>query len=190
MRFCVPLIAALAVLALAPQAFASVQSTATRDAASAACKSERAQVGAATFLEEYGSLGACIQSYRALARGAAKNAAKACKAERKKHPAGFRSKYGTGKKKRNAFGKCVSKKARGAMEETVAANVDAMTSCTDFRDEDPDGFAEFYGEEADALSLCVADELSPDDEESDDGSSDDPGDDGEDGVVDEEDGGV
>ena len=196
MRFCGPLIVVLAALALAPSALASVQSTAVASAATGACKAERAQVGEDTFLENYGSLGACKQSYRALAQGAAKNGAKACKAERRKHPALFRSKYGVGKKKRNAFGKCVSKKARGAMEETVATNVDAMTACTDYRDEDPDGFAEYYGEEADALSTCVADELAPDEDAGDDGSVDDGtvddgSDDGsEDGVGDEGDGGV
>ncbi len=191
MRFCGPLIVVLAALALAPSALATPQSVAAANAATTACKSERAQVGEATFLENYGSLGACKQSYRALAQGAAKNAAKACKAERTKRPAVFRSKYGVGKKKRNAFGKCVSKKARGALEDTVSADVDAMTACTDYRDEDPDGFAEFYGEESDALSTCVAEELAPDEdaETVDDGTVDDGSDDGvDDGVVDEEDG--
>jgi len=194
MRFCGPLIVVLAALALAPSALATPQSVAAANAATTACKAERAQVGEATFLENYGSLGACKQSYRALAVGAAKNGAKACKAERRSHPARFRSQYGVGKKKRNAFGRCVSRKARGAMEDSVATNVDAMTACTDYRDEDPDGFADFYGEEADALATCVADELAPDDEDDesvDDGTVDDGSDDGsDDGVVDEDDGGV
>ena len=45
-----------------------------------------------------------------------KNAAKACDAERgdtTESRAAFAEKYGTGPNKRNAFGKCVSKKARG-----------------------------------------------------------------------------
>ena len=45
-----------------------------------------------------------------------KNAAKACDAERgdtAESRAAFAEKYGTGPKKRNAFGKCVSEKARG-----------------------------------------------------------------------------
>jgi hypothetical protein len=40
------------------------------------------------------------------------NAAKTCKTERKADPAAFAAKYGTGKHKRNAFGKCVSKQAK------------------------------------------------------------------------------
>jgi hypothetical protein len=187
MRFCGPLIVVLAALALAPSALASAQSVASANAATTACKSERAQVGEATFLENYGSLGACKQSYRALAVGAANNAAKACKVERKKRPAMFRSKYGVGKKKRNAYGRCVSKKARGALEDTVATNVDAMTACTEYRDEDPAGFAGWYGEEADALATCVAEELAPDEDTGDDETVDDGADDG---VVDEDDGGV
>ena len=196
MKVCGSLIVVLAALALAPSALANAQSVAASNAATTACKAERTQVGEATFLENYGSLGACKQSYRALAVGAAKNAAKACKLERAKRPAMFRSKYGVGKKKRNAFGRCVSKKARGAMEETVTANVDAMTACTEYRDEDPEGFADWYGEEPDALATCVADELEPDEETEDDGSVDDGtvdggSDDGsEDGVVDEDDGSV
>jgi hypothetical protein len=40
------------------------------------------------------------------------NAAKTCKAERKADPAAFKQKYGTNKNKSNAFGKCVSAKAK------------------------------------------------------------------------------
>ena len=40
------------------------------------------------------------------------NAAKACKTKRKADPAAFATKYGTGKTKRNPFGKCVSKQAK------------------------------------------------------------------------------
>jgi hypothetical protein len=40
------------------------------------------------------------------------SAAKACKTERKADPAAFRTKYGTSKSKRNAFGKCVSALAK------------------------------------------------------------------------------
>jgi len=45
------------------------------------------------------------------------NAAKACKAERKADPAGFATKYGTNKNHRNAFGKCVSQKAKAQQDQ-------------------------------------------------------------------------
>jgi hypothetical protein len=40
------------------------------------------------------------------------SAAKACKAERATDPAAFKAKYGTNKRKSNAFGKCVSATAK------------------------------------------------------------------------------
>ena len=45
------------------------------------------------------------------------NAAKACKTERKADPSAFTKKYGTGKNKRNAFGKCVSKQAKALQDD-------------------------------------------------------------------------
>jgi hypothetical protein len=45
------------------------------------------------------------------------NAAKACKTERKADPAAFKQKYGTNQNKRNAFGKCVSKRAKANQDD-------------------------------------------------------------------------
>jgi hypothetical protein len=45
------------------------------------------------------------------------NAARACKTERKADPSAFRAKYGTGKHKRNAFGKCVSQQAKALQDD-------------------------------------------------------------------------
>jgi hypothetical protein len=172
------LLVALVALVVAPQALASAQSKAARDAATAACKSERAAVGAAIFTETYGSngLGACKSEYAAAAGDAAKNAAAACRAERKKNPRSFRKKYGLGKKKRDAFGRCVSKRARGGMGDAVTENVSAAQDCRDFRDEDPEGFADMYGSEADSFALCVVDTKALNDED----GTDDPGDEGDD----------
>jgi hypothetical protein len=44
-------------------------------------------------------------------------AAKQCKAEQKADPAAFTAKYGTNKNKRNAFGKCVSSKAKAMNQQ-------------------------------------------------------------------------
>ena len=52
------------------------------------------------------------ETSQASSQGAEKNAAKACKAERGKDPAAFKTNYGTNANKRNAFGKCVSKQAK------------------------------------------------------------------------------
>ena len=49
---------------------------------------------------------------QASSQGAEKNAAKACKAERAKDSAAFKTKYGKNPNKANAFGECVSMKAK------------------------------------------------------------------------------
>jgi len=49
---------------------------------------------------------------QASSQGAEKNAAKACKAERANDSAAFKTKYGKNPNKANAFGKCVSMKAK------------------------------------------------------------------------------
>jgi hypothetical protein len=95
------------------------------------CKAEQADPGFAaahggkTFAEYYGAnangknaFGKCVSS-KATAQvnaqqSATLNAAKKCKAERAQiGDSQFAAKYGTNKNKRNAFGKCVSKLAKG-----------------------------------------------------------------------------
>jgi hypothetical protein len=94
--------------------------------AAKACKAERA-ADANAFANKYGTgpnkanaYGKCVSSIakakanKAIAGhdSATVNAAKACKTERTADPAAFASKYGTNANKSNAFGKCVSQKAR------------------------------------------------------------------------------
>ncbi len=90
--------------------------------AAKACKAEQA-ADATAFANKYGTnknkknaYGKCV-SAKAKEAVAAKttanvNAAKACKTERAADPAAFKAKYGTNKTKSNAFGKCVSAKAK------------------------------------------------------------------------------
>ena len=91
------------------------------------CRTER-EADADAFREKYGTnknkrnaFGRCVSQgvHAEIAEDAAeaKNAAKACKAEREADAAAFAEKYGTNKNKRNAFGKCVSSKAQEADEE-------------------------------------------------------------------------
>lgn len=86
------------------------------------CKAEQAADPAA-FAAKYGkgdkgngAFGACVsQAVHAAAvkrHTAIVNAAKSCKTERAKDPAAFKTKYGTGKRHANAFGKCVSATAK------------------------------------------------------------------------------
>jgi hypothetical protein len=94
------------------------------------CKAER-DANPTTFKTTYGknkndknAFGKCVSS-KASANKAAmdaadaqeiaeiKNAAKECKAERDANPTTFKTTYGKNKNDKNAFGKCVSRKARG-----------------------------------------------------------------------------
>jgi hypothetical protein len=90
------------------------------------CKAER-DADPQAFKQKYRNLGKCVserakqkqQEEEQQARQedqAEKNAAKKCKAERRKDPEGFAERYGT---RRNAFGKCVSRNARGGADQYV-----------------------------------------------------------------------
>jgi hypothetical protein len=94
------------------------------------CKAERAADPAA-FQTKYGNgknknaFGKCVsQNAKAKTKQAEQsqvkaeeNAAKQCKDERTADPAAFQTKYGTGKNKKNAFGKCVSQKAKSQEQQ-------------------------------------------------------------------------
>jgi hypothetical protein len=66
--------------------------------------------------ENKNSFGKCVSTkvHEALAQNGAnlQNAAQLCRAERAQGPDAFRDHYGTNKNKKNAFGKCVSQKAK------------------------------------------------------------------------------
>jgi hypothetical protein len=101
------------------------------DAASASCKAQQADAnfaashGGKTFAQFYGTgksgrnaMGNCVSSTAQAATAAQNqatiNAAKACRAEQKSDAAGFATRYGT---KSNAFGKCVSAKAKALQHQ-------------------------------------------------------------------------
>lgn len=96
-----------------------------RHEARTGCKAERADAGFAaahggkTFAQFYGTgkqganaLGRCMKGKAAVSSSkemkATVNASKQCKAERTLNAADFKTKYGTGEAKANAFGNCVS----------------------------------------------------------------------------------
>jgi hypothetical protein len=105
-----------------------------RESAQDECRAER-QADPAAFQDTYGSngnrknaFGKCVSQHAKKHRQEAAaeqdqeeknelNAAKKCKAERKEDPDAFRKEYGTNANGRNAFGKCVSRKAREAEEQ-------------------------------------------------------------------------
>jgi hypothetical protein len=103
----------------------ATEKTAQKNAAKD-CKAERAADPAA-FQQKYGkngnkknAFGKCVsQNAKAKTKQAEQNqvqaeedAAKQCKDERAADPAAFQQKYGKNGNKKNAFGKCVSQKAK------------------------------------------------------------------------------
>jgi hypothetical protein len=95
---------------------------AARQSAQAACAAERndpnfpASHDGKSFRQFYGNFGRCVSSKARAARAEARSdtlsAARQCKAERAQMGGeAFRAEYGRNSSDRNAFGKCVSKKA-------------------------------------------------------------------------------
>lgn len=179
-------VAGLSLLA-APQAFAAAPKAKTL--AQNACQKERTVLGKTLFRATYGKtpMRTCRAETRAEAREALENAAHECMAERQADPAAFAEKYGTNPNKRNAFGKCVSKKARGELNEDLAETKNAAKECMAERRADPAAFAETYGtntNKRNAFGTCVASKKAgADDDPEEDEPGDDPGDGGGEGEV-------
>jgi hypothetical protein len=158
---------------MATPALATASSTAKSDAQKQ-CRAERTAMGTQTFRDTYGTnknkhnaFGKCVSKRtsknEATEKTAHSNASKECKAERKADPAAFQQKYGTGKNKKNAFGKCVSQKARAktkqAEQSQVQAEVNAAKQCKDERSADPAAFEQKYGKNGNkknAFGKCVS----------------------------------
>jgi len=129
------LVAGFVLALLAPATAAAKPNGTDKTNAARECKSERGTTAATreAFRVKYGTnkngknaFGKCV-SRRSKAEekqreGAAANAAKECKAERAADANAFAEKYGTNKNKRNAYGKCVSGKAKAKKDEADAAD--------------------------------------------------------------------
>jgi hypothetical protein len=137
-----------------------------------ACTAERTAIGASAFRDLYGTnanksnaFGKCVAK-RAQARGENhQNAVDECRAEQSdpNFAAGHDGKtfdqfYGTGNGK-NAFGKCVSGKAKAENQSEDAATVNAAKQCKRERASDPAAFKAKYGtnrNKTNAFGKCVA----------------------------------
>jgi hypothetical protein len=180
-------IAALAAIgALAVPAAAFAGGDGDTPSPSQSCKEQRAGMGVGAFKALYGTnknkknaFGKCVskqEKAQDAARDEAKdNAPATCRAEREADPAAFAEKYGTGKGKKNAFGKCVSQTARAdaqaAIEEHDEDVVAAAKECKAERKADPDAFAEKYGtneNNRNAFGKCVSQHVRDDADEGED----------------------
>ncbi len=157
---------------------------ADKRAAKAECKTLRGNTDATRegFRTLFRSFAACVRKTAVEEaqeeQSAHTNAAKECKAERTADPAQFAADYGTGPKGRNAFGKCVSKKAKAkehAADEQDAEDAaefkNAAKECDAERGDTEasrQAFAENYGtneNDRNAFGKCVSSRASDDEEE-------------------------
>ena len=143
-------------------------------AAKLECKQLRGKTSATreAFRTQYRNFGACVRATAAEEaqeeQSAKKNAAQECRDERQElGQEAFAEQYGTNANKRNAFGKCVSKKAKEHEseadeqdQEDAEAQKNAAKECAAERDElGEEAFAEQYGTNANkrnAFGKCVS----------------------------------
>jgi len=171
-------VAALGAMAFAVPALAADSPTTTTDSstptAQQQCRTERTGMGADAFKQAYGTnknksnaFGKCVSKRTAKTEDAQAeahtNAAKDCRTEQAGDAAAFTAKYGTNKNGTNAYGKCVSSKAKAQTNETVAAevkaDVNAAKACKAERKDDPAAFKAKYGtnkNKSNAFGKCVS----------------------------------
>jgi hypothetical protein len=143
-------------------------------AAASQCKSERGATKATreAFKAKYGSMRRCVRENAAEEAAenatAQKNAAKECKAELEAMGAdAFAERYGTNGNAKNAFGKCVSTKAKAKKEEMDDADEQevedfkgaAKECAAERKSSGADDFAEKYGANRNgrnAFGKCVS----------------------------------
>lgn len=177
------LIAATAALALlaVPTGAVAKPSESDRSNAAKECRAERGDSAATreAFRARYGTnangrnaFGKCVSTRARAERqqvdGAHSNASKQCKAEAEQLGAeAFAAKYGSGKKGRNAHGKCVSGKAKelksaadAADREAIAERKSAAKACAAEREQiGAAAFAVKYGtnkSKRNAFGKCVS----------------------------------
>ncbi len=159
----------LVVLALVavPAAFAE-DSTPPTDQASVLCKQQRTLAGPLAFKLLYGggsnAYGRCVSKLAGTLQNNNTNAAKQCAAERADATFAdthdgktFAQFYGTGQHGNNAFGKCVSTKAKTLEQEQQEATINAAKTCKAERTKlGPTEFTKKYGGHSNAFGKCVS----------------------------------
>jgi hypothetical protein len=172
--------ATAAVAALTLPGAAQAQTPTDKTNAAKECRAERGTTVATreAFRVHYGTnangrnaFGKCVSRRSKVETkqrmAAQSNAAKQCKAERGElGEAAFAAKYGSGKKGKNALGKCVSQIAKAkkdaadqAESRVIAKRVSAAKTCATERKADPAAFKAKYGtnrNKRNAFGKCVS----------------------------------
>ena len=137
------------------------------------CRSELAALGAANFRSLYSpggtganAMGKCVSKHARAAAANRTNASRSCRAEMAMPEAEFRTAhdgksfaelYGRNASDRNAFGKCVSSKARAENAQQEARLMNAARACRAERAADRTAFVAQYGGRANAaFGRCVS----------------------------------
>jgi hypothetical protein len=162
-------IALLVVLAFVavPAAFAD-DSPSPSSQASTLCKQQRTAMGTTAFKLLYGgnanAYGHCVSKLAGTVQSDNANAARQCAAERA--DAGFAAShdgktfqqfYGSGMHGNNAFGKCVSTKAKALSDDQQESTIAAAKTCKAERTQmGATAFTKQYGGRANAFGKCVS----------------------------------
>jgi hypothetical protein len=163
----------LAAVLVVPTGAVAKPDKSEKEAATAECKAERGKTSATreAFRAKYKGFSDCVrrtaQEEEAENETAHDNAAQECKAERSADPDAFKETYGTNKNGKNAFGKCVSGKAKENKAEMDAEDAqdaqefkNAAKACAAEREEmGTEAFAEEYGTNENgknAFGKCVS----------------------------------
>jgi hypothetical protein len=172
------ILGALCVLAVPATTAVAKPSKADKREAQKECRAERGDTDATreAFRAKYRNFGDCVsqkaREAKAERKDAKQNAARECREERgdtAESREAFRAKYGTNANKRNAFGKCVSQKAKAERAEQDAedaeqagARKNAAEECDAERGDTPESrkaFEDKYGTNANkrnAFGKCVS----------------------------------
>lgn len=169
------IVSALAALIVPAASLGSGPTGQDRENAARACRALRATMGPELFRNTYGTVqsnrrnafGKCVSRWTRTEHQNRISAREACSAEQAdanfaaSHDGKtFAEYYGTGPNHRNAFGKCVSSKAKAASDEARQNTVNAAKSCKDERAQMGAGpFREKYGRNANdrnAFGKCVS----------------------------------
>ena len=165
----IPAAAALALPSIAMATSSSARSTAEKQ-----CRTERTQMGAATFTARYATnkgksnaFGKCV-SHRTAQNSADENSAQAsaetqCRTQQSTDSTAFKTQYGTGKNGANAFGRCVSQTAHSMSTKTETTQVsdedNAAKQCRSEQSTDSAAFKAKYGtneNKSNAFGKCVS----------------------------------
>jgi hypothetical protein len=161
-------LAVTALLALPALAVAgSPPSPASQAAAVKQCTTER-NANPAAFKLTYGTpntnrsnaFGKCVSKLAQQNEQEHSNAAAQCRTERSADATAFAATYGAGPNHKNAFGNCVSMKAKAAAAARVEATINAAKSCWTERKADLAAFKAKYGTPntnmSNAFGKCVS----------------------------------